>query len=447
MRADWRQQIGAVAKDLGMQMVRFHGILDDDMSVVMPNGSYSFFNVDFTFDYLLSIGIRPIVELSFMPNLLASGNLTVFYYEGNITPPSNWTAWNSLITGLVQHLVERYGVDEVRNWRFEVWNEPNCGFYIEPNCCGDGCGNQTGYFQLYQNTAMAVKSVDSQLLVGGPATAQCQWIPDFLNFVQTNNVPADFVSSHLYPTDPEVPQTRDGFRDYVAQAAQQAAAGGLPLLLTEFNSGLGINVADNPYTASFAVYLAQAMQTVANLELFSFWTFSDIFEEQGFDSTPFLQKFGLNTIYNIPKPGYRGFQILHELGDQSYNVTGPVNTTIVVLCITSQGSKHIDLVLANWNYYDLPIADQNVTVMFNNAPGLKPDAALRRIDNNHAYAVPVWQAAGAPVYPTQSLLNQMLAASQLQVEPIKLNVLGQGQYSVTLTVPAYGVADITIDYA
>ncbi|RYE82803.1 MAG: hypothetical protein EOO65_04950 [Methanosarcinales archaeon] len=68
--------------------------------------------------------------------------------------------------------MNRVRMAEVQRWRFEVFNEPNCGFYIEGNCCGTGCGDQTGYFQLYQHTANAVKSVSSTLKVSGQACRQ-----------------------------------------------------------------------------------------------------------------------------------------------------------------------------------------------------------------------------------------------------------------------------------
>jgi len=411
------------------------------------DSGYSFFNIDYSFDYLLSIGIRPIVEISFMPELLASGNYTVFHYQGNITPPKNWTDWQNLVKALVGHFVDRYGVDEVQNWRFEVWNEPNCGFYYEPNCCGTGCGSQQQYFELYANTATAVKSVSSQLLVGGPATAQLQWINEFIDFVNIKKVPADFVSSHLYPADPEVEQNRAGFVRYLTEGAQKAAAGGLPLLLTEYNGGLGINASDGPYASSFVTYLASAMQTIPNLELFSYWTFSDIFEEQGFDSTPYNQKFGMETIYHIPKPSYRAFELLHRLGDQAFPMTASENSTVTAYAITAEGSAHFDIMLSNYNYYNHPIFAHTVTVTLNNAPSLNVNASLRRIDDIHANGENAWIAAGSPMYPNLLQVNEMLLASQVRVEPITLTISGVNQYEFAITVPAYGVACITIDLA
>lgn len=73
----------------------------------------------------MSIGMKQIVELSFMPSALASGDMTVFHYRANVTPPKDYQQWGELIYKVVSHWVERYGISEVAQWPFEVWNEPN----------------------------------------------------------------------------------------------------------------------------------------------------------------------------------------------------------------------------------------------------------------------------------------------------------------------------------
>jgi xylan 1,4-beta-xylosidase len=199
LRSDWRQHLAAARSDLGVQYIRFHGILDDDMSVVRDDGSgYSFFNTDSVLDYVLSLGMRPVVELSFMPRALAARpNETIFHYNGITSPPANWQKFSDLIVAFVSHHVTRYGLAEVQQWYYEVWNEPNCGFWT---------GTKEEYFHLYQVTVLAVKSVNKSLRVGGPATCQLDWIPEFIEFAKSAALPLDFVSSHLYPTDPLVPQ-------------------------------------------------------------------------------------------------------------------------------------------------------------------------------------------------------------------------------------------------
>jgi xylan 1,4-beta-xylosidase len=172
LRADWQTQLKRVHAELGMRHVRFQGLLSDDMGTLICQDDallYSFFNADRIFDFLLSIGMKPFVELSFMPTTLASGSQTVFHYRANVTAPKDLAQWSVLIRKLTSHWVARYGLDEVRQWYFEVWNEPNLTAF--------GSGKQSDYFELYRYTVQAIKGVDNDLRVGGPATAANAWIP------------------------------------------------------------------------------------------------------------------------------------------------------------------------------------------------------------------------------------------------------------------------------
>ena len=177
LRADWQAQMRRCHNELGFRHVRFHALLSDEMFTLTCQEEqllYSFRNADQIIDFLLSIGMKPFVELSFMPETLASGNTTVFSYRGNVTPPKDYDQWATLIQKIVGHWVDRYGVKEVREWFFEVWNEPNLKAFWT--------GTQEEYFKLYQRTAAAIKAVEPTLKVGGPATADNSWIQEFLDF-------------------------------------------------------------------------------------------------------------------------------------------------------------------------------------------------------------------------------------------------------------------------
>jgi xylan 1,4-beta-xylosidase len=331
-----------------------------------------------------------------------------------------------------------------------VWNEPNCGFFYQCCCCGDNCGNQTAYFELYRNTANALKSVDKNLRVGGPSTAQLGWITEFLNFVKTNNVPVDFVSSHLYPTDPQVVKDANGFSDAVLAAANQTAASDLPFLLTEYNPGLGLGVADKPYSAAFVAHIANAFSGANNnVAAYSFWTFSDIFEEGGQNPNPFYDGFGTETIYSIAKPVYRAFQLLHQLSTSRIQVFKKDTSTAEVVATiekTNSSFNLLRLLLSNYDYQSQPISTQTVDITLGNIPGqLAATANIRRIDDTHANALPVWQNAGSPTYPNSTLINQMAQSSQLVVEQVAVSSLGNGQYSISVDLPPYGVADIQVN--
>ena len=167
LRADWQTQMRRVHQELGIGYVRFHALLDDDMATLLDEEDtlrYGFHNADLIVDFLRGIGMRPFVELSFMPTALASGTKTVFSYRGNVTPPNKLSDWDELIGQLVQHWIARYGIDEVRQWFFEVWNEPNLPAFWT--------GSQADYFELYRHTATTIKAIDAHLRVGGPAPAQ-----------------------------------------------------------------------------------------------------------------------------------------------------------------------------------------------------------------------------------------------------------------------------------
>ena len=247
LRADWRSQLKKAHAELGFRYVRFHGLLDDAMSVYVKDQwseakRFFLFNIDAIFDFLLSIGMKPFIELGFMPTALASGTQTCFHYQANVTPPADYAEWGRLVQTLTQHLVDRYGIDEVREWFFEVWNEPNLPFFW--------AGTQEEYFKLYEYAARAIKSVDSRLRVGGPATSVNAWIPDMIAFCQRSGAPLDFISTHHYPTDDPLWRNNDlPWEEFLKVAGQyergvlyqmtakaRAEAGDLPLYYTEWNT-------------------------------------------------------------------------------------------------------------------------------------------------------------------------------------------------------------------
>src|ERR1700729_3114325 len=197
LRESYRDDLRTVKKVTGLQAIRFHGIFHDEVGFfdLDANGHpiYNFSYIDQIYDGLLANGVRPFVELSFMPKKLASdpSALHAFWYKQNVSPPKDYALWDGMITAFAQHLVDRYGIDEVATWKFEVWNEPNIAFWV-------GNPKQATYFELYDHTARAIKAVSPRLQVGGPSTAQAAWVTPFLAHTKSENVPIDFVSTHVY---------------------------------------------------------------------------------------------------------------------------------------------------------------------------------------------------------------------------------------------------------
>ncbi len=199
LRQSYRRDLKAVKRVAEFQYVRFHGIFDDDVGFYQEDAQgrpeYNFSYIDQIYDGLLANGIRPFVELSFMPGALASTpERQAFWYHPYVAPPRDWDRWEDMIRAFAQHLVARYGIDEVSQWYFEVWNEPNIDFWA-------GKPKQETYFHLYDVTARALKSVSPRLRVGGPATAQAAWVSAFISHCANGNVPIDFVSTHVYGND------------------------------------------------------------------------------------------------------------------------------------------------------------------------------------------------------------------------------------------------------
>lgn len=331
MRDSYRRDLRAVKAVTAMEYIRFHAIFQDEVGFydedAQGNPVFTFSYVDQIYDGLLENGVRPFVELSFMPKKLASNKnaLHAFWYKQNVSPPKDYAKWDEMIRQFAQHLVNRYGIDEVSKWYFEVWNEPNIDFWA-------GDPKQSTYFELYDHTARAIKSVSTKLRVGGPATAQAAWADVFIRHCADNKVPVDFISSHVYGNDKaedvfgtheQIPRTHMVCRA-IAKVHDQIHASvmpNLPLIWSEFNASYA-NEPEVTDAAYMGPWLANTIRECDGLvDEMSYWTFSDVFEEQGVVKQPFYGGYGLIAEDNIPKPAFNAFSLLHRLGDQRLAVS------------------------------------------------------------------------------------------------------------------------------
>jgi xylan 1,4-beta-xylosidase len=445
LRSDWREQMRRAHDELGFRHVRFHGLLCDDVGTLIAEGDkrfYSFHNADQIFDFLLSIGMKPFVELSFMPGTLALGDKTVFHYRANVTPPKDYALWALLIRDLVAHWVERYGINEVRQWFFEVWNEPNLDAF--------GSGKQDDYFKLYRYTAEAVKSVDKALKVGGPATAENAWIADFIGFCTKSQLPADFISTHHYPTDAfgqpgddTEAQLSKSRRSVLRKQAQEVRrqAGDRPVYYTEWctSSNPRDPMHDEPYAAAFVI--KSIMEANGLVQGYSYWTFSDIFEESYFPSVPFHGGFGLLNIHGIAKPAYRAFELLHALGTELTAVEGG-HPTVDAWAIRDAVSATV--LLTNYTLPLHPIATESIHMTLIGARS-PTEVTIRRIDSDHANAKRRWQEMGSPKYPNAANIKELNTASLCQSEPHRFGFEG-GTIDFDVTLPPLSVAAVTVQF-
>jgi xylan 1,4-beta-xylosidase len=443
LRADWQAQLKRAHDECGFKHVRFHGIFCDDMGTcIIYNDKpyYSFFNADQIFDYLLSIGMKPFVELSFMPWGLSSGGKTAFHYQANVTPPKDYNQWATLVAKIAAHWVDRYGLAEVQQWFFEVWNEPNLDAFWT--------AKQEDYFKLYQYTAHALKSVDASLKIGGPVTAMNAWIPEFLDFCEAQNLPVDYVSTHHYPTDAFgspgddtetqlEKSTRGVLRDQAATAKQQAR--GKPLYYTEWSSSSNPRdkMHDQPYCAAFIV--KTVMEAQGLVEGYSYWTFSDIFEENYMPSEEFQGGFGLLTLHNIAKPAYRAYQLLHQLGDKAYKVKGHHET--VDLWVVA-GQEELTVLLTNFALPRHPVKDEIVHVVLEGFKHKPVHAHIKRVDDLHCNPRKAWEDMGSPNYLSTDQRAALEKASLLSWSKQAFDYTC-GTVSLDVTVPPQGIASIT----
>jgi xylan 1,4-beta-xylosidase len=423
LRESYRRDLETVRRATDFEYIRFHGIFDDDMGVydedAKGNPIYNFSYVDQVYDGLLVHHIRPFVELGFMPKKLAAEPvLHPFWYKPSPSPPKDYAKWDALITAFARHLIDRYGLGEVSQWYFEVWNEPNIDFWA-------GDPKQATYFDLYDHTARALKAVSAKLRVGGPATAQAAWANTFIRHVTEAQVPADFVSTHVYGND----SVQDVFgggdpisrEDMVCRAVKKvhdqiksSARPDLALIWSEFNASYKNEpaITDAPYMGP---WLADTIEQCAGLvDVMSYWSFSDVFDEQGVVRQPFYSGFGLIAEGGIPKASYNAFLLLHKLGGQRVSV--PSRSALVTK--REDGSWAIAL----WNL--APEGSTNTAKHF--VVQLPPGSRDRRVlassvDEVHGNVLPLYKQMGSPRYPTDNQLQELIQAAHL-APPQRLQV-------------------------
>ena len=414
LRESYRNDLRAVKQVTDFRYVRFHAIFHDETGVYNEdergNPVYNFAYIDEIYDGLLKNGVRPVVEIGFMPKKLAFNPdaLHPFWYKQNVSPPKSWERWDGLIEHFARHLLERYGADEVAQWYFEVWNEPNIDFW-------NGIPRQKSYFELYDHTARDLKRVSPRFRVGGPATAAAAWVDDFLKHTAMDHVPVDFVSSHgyaddtvenLFGTHENIPMDDRVCRAIAKVRGQihSSAMPELPLFWTEWNVPGMDGARDTSYVGPA---LANTIRECDGMvDMMSFWTFSDVFEEGGPIPQPFEGHFGLRAKGGINKPSYYDFGLLHKLGER--RIANAASDVIVTK------RKDGTLVIAVWNLVDPDKTGSTKTVrlIFD---GLRNDAkaTVSRVDDEHGNTLAAYKAMGSPRYPTEDQIRRLNTTTAL----------------------------------
>nr|WP_247602130.1 beta-xylosidase [Cellulomonas denverensis] len=502
LRADWQDQFREAVQVLGARHVRFHGVFHDDMFVYRAsNGGgfgpptplatpvHTFAYVDKVFDAILDAGARPFVELGFMPRELARDTETLFWWKAHGSPPTDMAAWVELVTATVRHWIGRYGLDEVRRWPFEVWNEPN----LVPHFW---TGTRSEYFALYEATARALKAIDPELRVGGPsssvfvpdarydgeyhdksveaATAEADdpdalgwkpvWISELIAFCAERDLPLDFVSTHLYPTDfafdtqgvgRPISRNRDATRDDLLQLRELLAASPFPAAevhVTEWSTSPSSR--DHMHDTLFAAtYITRAFLQCQDLaDSISYWTFTDIFEEGGGGIGPFHGGFGFVNEQGLHKPTFHAMAMLNRLGDRIL-----AQTEHGILTATPDGG----VAGVFFNYPD-SMGDRSVGSATSYAAtrelreegparrithtvsGLRPGAEYRveLLDWTHGNVAEEWHRRGEPLNLSRRDVTELAAVADA-LDRRTLAVADDGVLTIDLELPAWAVTSIS----
>ena len=429
MRGDLIAQLERAQSEIGWSYCRFHGLFHDEMGVVTRDADgglqFAWHQVDKVFDTLLRLGLRPFIELNPMPTALASGERTMFFYKMNVTPPRDFSEWGQLVETLARHCIERYGLEEVRQWYFEVWNEPNFPCFWD--------GTQEEYFELYRQSALAVKRADSALRIGGPATAQAAWVPELITFCETTGTPLDFVSTHSYPQDepvfyPDLSHSphRPGsfFGDCFRKVQSQVKASTRPDLeihWTEWNAlsapaGKDVSWTENPVidrsgAGSFAVKECLELDTAC--DSMGWWVLSDLFEEAGMPHAPFSSTYGLLTIHGLPKASYHAFRFLNKLRGERLLPADAAPTPDGCGCVLTREAGTLRLL--SWNHPALHAETKPVWTARLRLPWTGGNSAVAlsaQVSPEKGSGFEAWRRMGSPQDPSPFEFELLKAACQ-----------------------------------
>jgi xylan 1,4-beta-xylosidase len=501
LRADWQEHFREAVDVLGARSVRFHGIFHDDMFVYRTaNGGgfgpptplekpvHTFAYVDKVVDAILDTGARPFVELGFMPRELARDTETLFWWKAHGSPPTDMGAWVDLVTATVEHWIGRYGLDEVRRWPFEVWNEPN----LVPHFW---TGTRTEYFQLYEATARALKAIDPGLRVGGPsssvfvpdarydgevhdpsvegATAEAPdpdvlpwkpvWVRELIAYCAERDLPLDFLSTHLYPTDfafdtqgvgRPISRHRDATRDDLRVLRAILADSPYPdaeVHITEWSTSPSSRdrMHDTLYAATYIVRAFLQCHDLA--DSISYWTFTDVFEEGGGGIGPFHGGFGFVNEQGIHKPTFHAMAMLNRLGGtlalqtEHGVVTRTADDAVAAVFFNypesmgtrsvGSASSHLD---ARRHAHEGPARRVRHTVA-----GLRPGAAyqVEVLDQEHGDVAHAWHERGEPLNLTrQDVAELREVADDLDRRTIAVD--SRGVLTIDLELAPWAVASV-----
>ena len=420
LHREYVDQLRLVQEHCHFRYIRGHGLFCDDIGIYQRVSTdhgevtrYNFTYLDRIMDTYLELGLRPFLELGFMPSKLGSGTQTVFYWKGNVTPPADDLEWGLLVENTLKHLAARYGAQEVAQWPVEVWNEPNLPGFWEH-------ADRDRYLHLYDITSRAVCRAVPGIRVGGPAVCggdSClPWIDAFLSFSETHDLPLDFLTRHVYMArTPErngryvyhsmwsAEQSMQELADTREVMQRHARFASIPVYVTEFNTSY------HPFcpihdTVQNAAIMSSFLALVGDYaDSCSYWTFGDVFEEQGIPSTPFHGGFGLVANGQIPKPTMWTFQFFNQLHGQCVYRDDH-------LILMQDGDRYEGIL---WQI--CPEKQEDLQVNLSLQAGERSLLVCERVDMNHANPLQDWLNMGQCPNPSAAQTALLKRSAQPEI--------------------------------
>lgn len=443
-------QLKTAVDELGFRYLRFHDIFHDVYGTVKKDGDKLVFDwtgIDKLYDAMLARGIKPFVELGFTPGVMKTSPLTIFYWKGNTSHPQPGP-WMALVDAFVRHLIQRYGIEEVRQWPFEVWNEPNLKDFWER-------ADQKAYFELYANTARTIKKIDSTLKVGGPSTAGAAWVPEFLAYAKAHDVSVDFVTTHTYgvtegfldeygKSDRILATDPNSIIGDVRRNRQEIEASpfpGIPLYITEWSTSYNPRDKVHDSYVSAPWILTKLRATRGYAQAMSYWTYSDLFEEPGPPDAPFHGGFGLMTRDGVRKPSWFAYKYLNALrGNEVPSADDKVLAAVEgdKTAVLAWDWQHPDQkTVSNGSFFGKPVPNGPAAAVKLTLRNLKPGAyrlELRRTGYQANDAHTAYLEMGSPKQLDGAQLAKLQSLTQ-DKPVVKRTVTVGGNGALNFTVP------------
>lgn len=464
VRRDMQDHLALIQRELHAKHVRAVGMFDDELRAFCPSPA-SFMgyeskeprtnwqNIDYVIDSLLDRGLHPMFTTSFIPSAMASGPVTVFTTKGHTSPPRDWTQWENFVRESVAHAVDRYSLAVVREWYFEVWNEPNLPGWFWG-------GTHDDFHRLWQTTHRAIKSVDASLRVGGPSAARAEWIDELLDFAARHDCAPDYLTTHVYNNDSPVGQALAPFEG--AQTARNSRSPDHAIAVMRDTrarvnrSGFRGELHWNEWGRSFhgidprrehpseAAFIARLLGEVSQeADAFAYWCVSDIYDQVGFGREAFHGGYGLLSLQGLRKPAYHAFELLSRLGTERVAAAGDGVDSFRNVIVTAPVAGRAHALVYAYDHDDTP-ATTSLTVALDLPPGATA-VTLYRVDSTENNVLARWRDLGSPAYLSREQTRALAAVDALtpSTSSVRLDS-ADGRRTAHFTMESPGVALLEI---